>query len=189
MRAISGAAVALSAAALCGCLVSKEPLFDAATASATPLTPGSYELCPLTEDKTGEMATCDPLTVELGEDGLYLFSPSDEEGEEPTEGRFRAIGKLAWAVQFKEKGDGGYQYFYARRKSGEFQLAMMSCSDLPRPLADRLIADGEMEKESDDLCRVKSTKAVIKSADAYRRGKVAGAEYAALRPVEATATK
>lgn len=182
---MKAAAVAAAAFLLSSCLVSEEPMFDAASASATPLAPGAYELCPLKEDKTGEMATCDPLTIELADQGLYRFSAPEEGDEEPTEGRFKPIGRNAWAIQFKEDGEAGYQYFFGRRSHGEFQLAMMSCRDLPKPLVERLVARGEVEIDSDDICRVKTAGAVVEAAKAYRKGKIADPDYAALRPTAA----
>lgn len=155
---IAGAAVFLS-----GCLVSEEPVLDAATGRATPMPPGAYVMC----QAEGEDDDCSPFEVTQDASGLYLFKPAEES---PAEMRFRRIGRKGYAVQSKE--DDGYAYYYGRGDAREFRLTMMMCSDLPEGLRARLIDRGHLEAEEGDadVCTVKTLRGLTDSARAYHRG-------------------
>ncbi|NOX95313.1 MAG: hypothetical protein GXP04_09535 [Alphaproteobacteria bacterium] len=158
--------VIASALVLTGCLVSEDPILTASNGSATPIAPGAYIMCPLSDDADEE--DCEAFTIEHDTSGLYNFIKEDEE---PTQMRFRRIGHRGFAVQLSE--DDGYMYYYGAGNSNRFQLIMMMCSDLPEKMRARLIARGDLETEDDDFesCAVKTIKGLTNAAWAYHRGK------------------
>ena len=161
------AAAGFAALGLGGCLVSEEPVLDAASGSARPLPPGDYVSCPLDPEKDDD---CQALSVADGGGGLYKMTADDED---PVGMRFRRVGRNAYAVQSDEGGD-DYVYYYGAGDAKRFLLTMMMCSDLPASLRDGLIAAGDLETEDDDYstCTVKTLKGLTASAKAYYRGKV-----------------
>jgi hypothetical protein len=161
------------AATLAGCLVSEDPILDASNGHATPVDPGAYIMCPLSEDADDD---CDSFVIEYDASGLYRFL---KEGEEPTEMRFRRIGRQGYAVQSHE--DDGYAYYYGAGDSDRFRLTMMMCADLPEKTRARLIERGDLATEDGDfeMCSVNSLKGLTDAARAYHRGQSIGEEVVA----------
>ena len=154
-----------SALALGGCLVSEEPVLDAANGRATPLGSGSYVMCPVGEDADD----CQLMDVSFDASRLYTFTSEDED---PIEMRFRRVGRHGYAVQTLE--DDGYIYYYGNGDRDQFQLTMMLCADLPETLRKDLVGAGHLEADDDDFdtCLVKTRRGLTASARAYHRGEI-----------------
>lgn len=170
MLMISGLALALG-----GCLVSEEPILDADNGQASPIKPGDYVVCPVSDE--ADKTDCDRFSVSHDGDGLYQF---DKDGDDPAQMRFRRVGRRGFAVQSLE--DDHYVYYYGAGDSQRFRLTMMMCANLPENLRARLLAGGDLESQDDDFetCTVKSLKGLKKAAKAYHRGKASGEDEIAL---------
>lgn len=157
------------ALALGGCLVSEEPVLDAANGRATPLGPGAYVMCPMGED----VDDCQLMDVSFDSSRLYTFV---SEEEEPIEMRFRRIGRYGYGVQTRE--DDSYIYYYGAGNRDQFRLTMMLCADLPEDLRADLIESGDLEADDDDFetCMVKTRRGLTLSARAYHRGEIESEE-------------
>jgi hypothetical protein len=162
---------------LTGCLVSETPLFDASNASATPLAAGVYDACSgSTDDDTVE---CNPMTVELGEDGRYAFVVEDDR----IDARFREIGDGDYALQMAESDDDSFMYYWGALDGDALTLTLLWCSDLPRALVDKLIEDGSIEADEDySTCTVKTPGAVIAAAKSYAAGEAKTDNWVVIRP-------
>lgn len=178
-KALIGLAGAM---ALCGCLVSEEPILNAQSGTATPLDPGNYSVCPI--DDEADEDDCELYSLVVSEDGLHLFSQPDAEAEDSYDGdaqmRMRRIGRDGYAIQSLE-GD-SYVFYYGAGDSEEFRLEMMLCADLPEDLRSRLIERGDLEAEDEDFeaCVVKTQRALVDAAKAYHRGDIESDERIAL---------
>ncbi len=168
---------AVGALLLMGCLISEEPLLDAANGHATPLDPGAYLMCPVKGD--ANRADCEQFMISHDDAGLYRF---DKDGEDPIEMRFRRIGRRGFAAQSLEDNDDAYLYYYGAGKSQRFILTMMLCANLPAGKRTELIENGDLESDDDDFeaCTVKSLRGLIAAAKAYHRGQAEGGEEIAL---------
>jgi hypothetical protein len=157
---------------LAGCLVSDEPMFDAASASAAPLQPGRYEACSIPPDDEGD--DCQFLSVGRRDDGAYDFQV---EAEDKIVVRFHEIDASTYAAQFEDDDGDGYQYYWARRDGGALLLAMIWCEDFSPEMRETMIADGLIEQEGgSSTCTALKPDAVILAAKAYRDGLVKGDE-------------
>lgn len=184
--------VLFGTAALCGCLVSEEPILDEKSGRAAPLDPGNYSVCPIDED-AGE-DDCESYSLTITEDGLHLFAQPDAEEDsedDKAQMRMRRIGRDGYAVQSLE--DDSYLYYYGSGNSSEFRLEMMLCADLPEELRSRLIERGDLEAEDEDFeaCVVKTRRGLVDAAKAYHRGRIVSEERIALlfTPAAAEATQ
>lgn len=150
---------------LSGCLVSDDPVLTAANGHATPLEPGGYQMCE--EDEGDEDANCEQFSISADQSGLYIF---DAEDEDPTQMRFRRIGRRGYAVQVLE-GDDDYLYYYGSGDSNLFRMTMMLCADLPDRKRQRLIDNGDLQSddESFETCRVMTLKGLTTAAKIYHR--------------------
>lgn len=158
-----------AAAALGGCLVSEEPVLDAASGNATPIAPGDYVMCPLAEEE--DEGDCERFSVDHDDTGLYSFT--DPEGEEdPAEMRFRRVARGGYAVQ-SDEGD-GYMFYYGKGDSERFRLTLMMCDQLSVELRSGLIKRKDLTPDGDDFvtCTVNTLKGLVEPAKAYHRGDV-----------------
>ena len=156
----------IGAAMLSGCLVSETPVLDASNGKAKPLKPGSYIMCPVSDEED----ECKTFEILRDDTGLYQFVAEDEE---PTLMRFRRVGHRGYAVQTLEDDD-AYMYYYGKGSSKRFTLTMMLCEQLPTDLRATLIEDGDLQSDSDDFetCTVNTVGGLIGAARAYHRGEV-----------------
>ncbi len=155
--------------ALAGCLVSEEPMLDAANGDATPLDAGDYVMCPLSED--ADDGDCERFSVTVDDTGRYRFQNGDDE-EDAAYMRFRRVARRGYAVQAEE--DDGYMYYYGRAENERFILAMMMCSSLSERTRDRLIERGDLVAADDEYqtCEVKTPAGLKAAALDYHRGRV-----------------
>lgn len=180
MRGLVRAAAFAASFLLSGCLVSETPLFDASNASATPLAAGVYEACSGATDETE--VDCNPMTVELGEDGLYAFSVEDDR----IEARFHDLGSGDFAIQMAEADDDGFMYYWGSFEAGAMTITLLWCSDLPRALVDRLVGEGSVEPGEDYTeCTVKTPDAVIAAAKSYAAGEAKSDSWVVITPAPA----
>ncbi len=152
-----------------GCLVSENPILDETNGRATPIKPGAYIACPLSDD--ADASDCDAMIVFHDAGGLYRF---EKEDEKPSLFRFRKIARRGYAVQTTEDSDDSYLYYYGQRNGKRFRLTMMMCAELPAALRDDLIANGDLASEDDDFetCVVNTLSGLTQAAKAYHRGNV-----------------
>lgn len=177
MKGLVRAAAVAAGLLLPGCLVSDAPLFDASNASATPLAAGAYDACSGSAEETE--TECNPMTVELGEDGLYAFGVEDDR----LEARFHDLGDGDYAVQMAEAGDDGFMYYWGNLENGAMTIVLMWCSDLPRALVDKLVKDGSVEADEDHTtCTVKTPGAVVTAAKSYAAGEAKSDSWVVITP-------
>ncbi len=163
---------ALAAGLLSGCLVSEEPVLDAATGKGRPFAQGQYTAC---DSETAE--DCTLFAITRLDDGSYSLTAEDED---PAIFRFRRIARDAYAVQSAE--DDGYAYYYGAGDSSGFSLTMMLCQDLPETLRAKLIAKNDLSTQDQDfeVCTVETMKGLVAAAKAYHRGQTTGEENATI---------
>ena len=156
----------ISGLMLSGCLISDEPVLNASNGRATPVEPGAYQICE--EDEDGEEANCEEFNISLDQSGLYKF---DAEDEEPTQMRFRRVGRRGYAAQLLEDDDDTYIYYYGSGDSDLFRLTMMLCADLPDRKRQRLIDKGDLQSDDENFetCRVQTLKGLTTAARIYHR--------------------
>ena len=159
--------IAGAAFALVGCLVSDEPILTAKNGKATPLSPGDYIMCPLSDEADAD--DCERFAVTVDGAGLYRFQQGDDPDDAATM-RFRRIARESYAVQADE--DDGYMYYFGRGDADRFALTMMLCSSLSEKTRDRLIARGDLATEDDEfqICDVKTLNGLKGAARDYHRG-------------------
>lgn len=180
MRGLVRAAALAAGFLLSGCLVSETPLFEASNASATPLAAGVYESCSGSTDETE--TECNPMTVELGEDGLYAFGVEDDR----IEARFHDLGDGDFAIQMTEGEDDGFMYYWGSLDDGAMTIALLWCSDLPRALVDKFVEEGSVEPDEDyTTCTVKTPDAVIAAAKSYAAGEAKSDSWVVITPAPA----
>ncbi len=177
MKGLVRASVVVAGLLLSGCLVSETPLFDASSASATPLAAGAYEAC---SGSTDESETeCNPMTVELGEGGLYAFGVEDDR----IEARFHDLGDGDFAMQMAEADDDGFMYYWGSLDGDAMTITLLWCSDLPRALVDKLVEGGSVEADEDyTTCTVKTPSAVIAAAKSYAAGEAKSDSWVVIKP-------
>lgn len=176
MKGLVRAAAVAAGLLLSGCLVSEAPLFDSANASATPLAAGAYEACSGSTDETE--AECNPMTVELGESGLYAFGVEDDR----IEARFQDLGGGDYAMQMADDGD-DFMYYWGSLEGDVMTITLLWCSDLPRALVDKLVEDGSVEADEDyTTCTVKTPGAVVTAAKSYAAGEAKSDSWVVIRP-------
>lgn len=176
MRALIRSVVIAAGFLLSGCLVSEAPLFDALNASATPLAAGSYDACSGSADAND--LECNPMTVELGEGGLYVFAVDDDR----IEARFHEIGDSNYAIQMAEDDD-GYMYYWGAFDGASLTITLLWCSDLPRALVDKLVKDGSVETDKEyQTCTAKTDGAVIVAAKSYAAGEAKSDSWVKMTP-------
>lgn len=160
---ISGAAFALA-----GCLVSDDPILTATTGKATPLAPGDYTMCPVSDEADAD--DCERFAVTVDDTGLYRFQPIEDADDAATM-RFRRIARKSYAVQADE--DDGYMYYFGRGGAERFTLTMMLCSSLSEKTRERLISRGDLAAQDDDfqICDVKNLNGLRAAARDYHRGR------------------
>lgn len=165
---IAGAALALA-----GCLVSAKPILTAKNGKATPLAPGVYVMCPLSDEADAD--DCERLTVTVDAAGLYRFQHSVDDDDYVTM-RFRRIARESYGVQADE--DDGYMYYFGRGDSDRFMLTMMMCSSLSEKTRDRLIARGDLTAQDDEfqMCEVNTLDGLKAAARDYHRGRVSSSD-------------
>lgn len=164
MKVLVRSAIGLAGLLLSGCLVSETPLFDASNASATPVAAGDYEACSEGDGEDGQ--DCNAMKIELGEDGLYVFSVDNDR----IEARFLELSGGDYALQMAEQGD-DYLYYWANIDGDTMSIVLLWCSDLPGDLVEELAEQDLMEPDEDkSMCTVKSADAVIAAAEAYASG-------------------
>lgn len=177
MRGLVRAAAVAAGFLLSGCLVSETPLFDASNASATPLVAGVYDACSGSTDETE--TECNPMTVELGENGLYALGVEDDR----IEARFHDLGDGDYAIQMAEADDDGFMYYWGSLEEGAMTITLLWCSDLPRALVDKLVKDGVVEADEDyTTCAVKTPGAVVTAAKSYAAGEAKSDSWVVIRP-------
>lgn len=165
MTTLKPLAILAAMLTLAGCLVSDEPLFDAASASAAPLTSGRYVAC---AEPVEEEPDCQPLGVSLRDDGAYEFEAPDDD---VIIARFRAIGGPDYVVQFAEDDGEGYRYFWAQTKDETMTLVMIWCEELPADLRESMKQDGLIaQEEASSTCTALKPEAAVLAAAAYRDG-------------------
>lgn len=166
MKSFSQLATAVAGLALGGCLVSDEPLFDAATGSASPLASGRYEACsePLGDSET----ECQFIAVTKRDDGAFEFLVEETD---TIAVRFHAMGGADYAAQFADDDGDGFQYYWAQAAGETLALAMIWCEDLPTELRAAMRRDGLIAyDDGDSTCTALKPEAVVKAAAAYRDG-------------------
>ena len=165
------AIAALAAIALSGCLVSEVPVLTADNGSKPPLDNGPYQSCALAED--GTVDDCEIITVARQNDVAMLASSDD--GQDPTEMRFRRIKRKSYVAQIWESD--GYAYYYAAGNADRLVLTMMECPDLPEELRDKLIDNGDLSTSDDDFefCTVVTLKGLTEVGRAYANRKTLNA--------------
>lgn len=202
MKGLVRAAAIVAGLLLSGCLVSEAPLFDASNASATPLAAGVYDACSGSADETE--TECNPMTVELGEGGLYTLGVEDDR----IEARFLDLGDGDYAIQMTDEG--GFMYYWGSLEEGAMTITLLWCSALPRALVDKLVEEGAIETkewtkpawtsspadkpvedgsvEADEdytTCTVKTPGAVIAAAKSYAAGEAKSDSWVVLTPASA----
>lgn len=166
MRALTMLSMLTAASLLSGCLVSDEPMFDAATGSASPLQSGRYKACSAPKD--GEAPECDILDVTRRDDGAYDFFI--EETDQLVV-RFHQIDAVTYAAQFDDDDGAGYQYYWAAREGDALSLVMIWCEDLPADLRHSMREEGLIAFEDDaSTCTALKPEAAVRAAIAYRDG-------------------
>lgn len=165
---------------LSGCLVSESPLFDASNAASTPLAAGLYDAC---SGSSAESAPdCNPMTIEVGADGLYTLAVEDDR----IEARFHDLGAGDFAIQMTEGEDDDFMYYWGKLDNGAMKITLLWCSDLPRALVDKLVEDGSVEADKDySTCTVKSAGAVIAAAKSYAAGEAVSDDFVEIKPAPA----
>ncbi len=178
MKSLSRPIAAVGALLLAGCIVSDSALFNAENAAATPIAGGAYDACSGSND--GEPSECNPMSVDLSEDGLYTLLVEDDR----IEMRMIAIDEDDFAVQLSEDED-GFHYYWGRMSDNALTLAMLWCQDLPKTLVDKLIEDGAIDADEDrQTCNARTVGAVVIAAKAYAAGENAGdLSWVTLTPV------
>lgn len=171
MRSLSyrPAIIAGAALALAGCLVSEEPILDAKTGKATPLAPGDYVMCPVSDEAAAD--DCENFAVTVDDTGLYRFEHSEDADDAATM-RFRRVARQSYAVQADDED--GYTYYFGSGDSDGFSLTMMLCSSLSQKTRDRLLVRGDLQTEGDDdikICEVKTLKGLTAAARDYHHGR------------------
>lgn len=162
---------------LSGCLVSETPLFDRSNAAATPFAAGPYDAC--SGSDAGDDRECNPMTIEVSEDGLYSLGVEDD----LIKARFHEIGGGDYAIQMTEGDDDDYMYYWGKLDDGAMKIALLWCSDLPRALVDRLVEDGSLEADKDySTCTAKTAGAVIAAAKSYAAGEAVSDDIVEIRP-------
>lgn len=158
-------AILAAALTLAGCLVSDEPLFDAASASAAPLASGRYQAC---AEPVEEEPDCQPLGVSLRDDGAYEFQAPEDD---VVVARFQAMGGPDYVVQFADDDGESYRYFWAQTKDDALTLVMIWCEELPAALRDAMKRDGLIaQEEGSSTCKALKPEAAVMAAAAYRDG-------------------
>ena len=162
---------------LSGCLVSSSPLFDASNAAATPLAAGTYDAC--SGSDAGDDLECNPMTVEIGDDGLYTLGVEDDR----IEARFHELGGADYAMQMTESDDDDFMYYWGKLDNGAMRITLLWCQDLPRALVDKLVKDGSVEADEDySTCTAKTAGAVIAAAKSYAAGDAVSDDFVVIRP-------
>lgn len=166
---------------LSGCLVSSDPVLDARSGKAQPLSDGDYLGCTL----EGGEEDCELFHIRNTDDGRSVFL-KQQNGEiidsDQIEMRFRKISRHAYAAQSRE--DDTYMYYYAKRDDRQtFVMIIMLCPSLPEGLRDQMIKRGDLftEDQAFETCTVKTKKGLVDAARAYHRGKVDLSEHLRLR--------
>lgn len=157
--------LAVSLLLLSGCLTSDGFLFDASNAKAEAFADGPWRACQIEGDAAPDCKTVD---ISHNPTGLYKFV-IEEEGEEATLARFRAIGGGAYAAQLWGAEDDSPFYFLVTRKGSERTFSMIDCEGLPASFKKRYSARGEIEVQDDKTCVANTAGAVAAAARAWRR--------------------
>ncbi|MEK7264772.1 MAG: hypothetical protein AAB227_01615 [Pseudomonadota bacterium] len=177
MKGLVRAAAVAASFLLSGCLVSSSPLFDASNASATPFGAGTYDAC--SGSTANNDLECNPMTIELGDNGLYTLGVEDDR----IEARFHDLGGGDYAIQMTESSDDDYMYYWGKLDNGAMKITLLWCSDLPRALVDKLIKDGSVEADKDyTTCTVKTPGAVIVAAKSYAAGEAVSDDFVEIKP-------
>lgn len=163
-KTIELTAAAAACLALSACLISEEPLLDAANGNATPIADGDYVACQTGEEQSEP--DCKATAISHDDTGLYRFVVEGE--DEVTLLRFRKLALKAWTAQLSGEDDDDYFYFIAKSGAAAFSLTMIVCEDIPKSIRNKYVKRGEMDvDESASVCTAKSLRAVTASAKAY----------------------
>lgn len=170
-------AILAATLALAGCLVSDDPLFDAASGAAAPLAPGRYQAC---AEPAEDEPDCQRIAVSLRDDGAYEFLAPDED---LIVARFHPMGGPDYVVQFADDDGEGYRYFWAHAKAETMKLVMIWCEELPAALRETMKRDGLIaQEEASSTCKALRPEAAVMAAAAYRDGAATPDSFLMLSP-------